>query len=273
MSIPLSGINFTTDFTFASGVGADLITEFNTALVAAGWSSVAAGSGFDLTSGTTPQGLSVVIEVRQAVANTHLGATFKDASTSPFEFIVGRLGDYRVVASPFQFFMYILGRADSTAAGGLPGELMGGVPFIPSFLAGSTSETWWARGSGRSGSLITNTFRTTVVATGQAAWCFNGQVAEAALNSQNPVLIPPRSVAQPTLTEFVWYDGSVLDSEALIAYGKTSAASSRRVPGLLWDTVLIWDEFTIDDEQTFGGYTWTNLTIDTAIPSIWIIKS
>jgi hypothetical protein len=271
MSIPLSGINVTTDFTFASGVGADLINEFSPALVAAGWSSVVAGSGFDLTSATTPQGLNVVIEVRQAIANTALGATFKDTSTSPVQLVVSRLGDYRIVANPYQFFMYILSRADPDG-GGNAGELMGGVPFIPSFLVAGTTEAWWARGSGQVPLANSETFRTSVTPDGRATWAFNGQVTAASLNTENPVIVPPRSVAQPAMTEFLWYDGSVLDAEALIAWGKTSAASDRRVIGILWDTVVIWDEFPIDDEQTFGSHTWTNITKDTAIPSIWVIK-
>jgi len=271
MSVPFSGLNVTTDFTFSSGVGTDLVLALKNALVAANWSSVVAGSGFDLTSATTPQGLSVVIEVREAVANTDLGATFKDTSTSPVQLLVGRLGDYRVVASPYQFFMYILGRADP-AGGGNYGELMGGVPFLPTFLVAGTSEAWWARGSGQVSLGIEETFRTSVAPTGRATWAFNGQVTAATLNTENPILIPPRSVAQPVLTEFMWYDSSVLDSEVLIAHGLTAAAATRRVTGILWDSVLIWDAFPYDDEQVFGGKTWVNVSSDVAVPSLWVVK-
>lgn len=267
MSVPFSGLNVTVDYTATSAT--DIMNETNAALVLANWSSVAAGGGFDVTSATTPQGHAVTVELR--ISGTAMTALFRDdtampAAADPAVRLRVNPQDMRIVASPYQFFTYEIGDpvADNRTI------LMGGVPFIPTFLEAGTTEAWWMMVS-----FTRNTFRGNVDPVGYQTAVFNGSRMEATSDDNAYLgrisIIPPRSTAGGNPSEILWYDGSALDAECLIAWGQTRDVDKKAI-GLLWDMVCIWDAFPVDDEQSFGGKTWISISTSTQTPSLWVVK-
>lgn len=271
--VPFSGVNVTSDFTVS--LKADLIAELKDAAVAADWVAVANGSGWDLTSQTTPDGLWVRWELQPdpngALENTHStfhsatlnsSTTFDLTASNPFQ----PNTPYRIVIDPYQFFVYKRGVAtpDFHAA-----ELMAGVPALPDPLSGIITEAWWAIESGGAGGPY-NTFRASVTPNGAFNnYAFNGSLGVA--STGNVRAFPPRPAHNTTPDPLLWYSGAILDSEVLIGWG-TSTPAVPRVMGLMWDAVFIWENFPFEDEQTFGGRNWVNISSATMVPSIWVVK-
>lgn len=266
MSVPFSNLNVTVDYTATSL--ADIMNETKDALVLANWSSVSAGGGFDVTSATSPQGHAVTVELR--VAGSYVTALFRDDTSMSGAYDAIRLRinpqDMRIMASPYQFFTF---EPDNPVADNQT-ILMGGVPFVPTFLEAGTSEAWWSMCSSSR-----NTFRSSVDPTGAQNAVFNGSIMTAASNDTvylgRVSIIPPRSTAGGNPSEIFWYDGSALDAECLVAWGATRDVDKKAI-GVMWDMVCIWDAFPVDDEQSFGGKTWINIGTSTQTPSLWVVK-
>lgn len=262
MSVPFSGLNVTVDHVATSV--SDYLDAINAALVSVNWGSVAAGGGYDVTSAATPQGLQVTVQFR--ISGNDINATVTNTATgtqfAPALRFFSNPQPTRIVASPYQFFVYVPGSSPAFQ------EFMVGVPFIPTFLEPSTTEAWWAMNK-RDVALAT--FRQNVIPSAGKQAAFNGTITTDSEQNSHLQIIPPRSVAGGNPSEILWYDGSCLDAECLIAYPVVAAGDQRAI-GVMWDMLCIWDAFTWDDEQSFGGKTWVNLSSDTMTPSLWLVK-
>lgn len=262
MSVPFSGLNVMDDNTPADAAG--LLTFIKDTLVAAGQSAVANGAGWDITSGTTPQGLSFMSLWQPSGANVEV--TFQDTSigtTLNFLSTPGRT--YRIVASPYQFFVYEIGASGRT--------VMAGVPFIPPPLVATTTEAWWSVAQRIAGDGDYTTFRESLTPNSpHNQYAFNGTLGTGSTGKPLIVLAQRGDTSVSNQAETLWYSGSPLDSECLCCFGKTSASVPSAM-GVMWDMVAIWDQFATDLEQSFGGKNWVNISLATvAAPSLWVVN-
>ena len=117
-------------------------------LVLAGWSSSGSSGDYTMTTATTPQSLSIKMRVwdpgsgncaRLALHNIS-GSINLDADNPIFVFPNG--STYTIIANKYQFFLFVdTGFAARTFAAG-------GVPYVPSFLEASFSESLgWLQGN------------------------------------------------------------------------------------------------------------------------------
>lgn len=262
MSIQFSGGPYVKD-TFTGSSGTAIRDGIDTALQAAGWSFVDVGGGvFDLTCPTTPQGLEVVarlntlgqVQFRNS-AGTSLGTIYSlTTSGTP---------TYTIIAHPYQFFVFV----DGAASTGSNFEVAGGVPFIPAFLTGITSECWW--------SMSVPSYRINgLIAPGYdfGSSCFNGSVAAGVSTSTGGIrwfpFISGGDGAVSVVTS--WYDNSNIVCDPLIGFGDT-ALSVKRVRGSLWDSCVIIGGYALDITDTFEGRNWQQVVSNVTSGSLWLV--
>ena len=261
MAIQYSGgPNVQADF-FGDTV-ANLKAGINTQMIAAGWSSAVSGSGFLLTSGTTPQGLACKCNLQdngsqvtmqfQNTAGTQLGYTHR--------LPVAANKRFRVIANPFQVFVFVpLVSQDGS------GATMGGVPWVPAFLTSGTTTAFWSLGDD-SGDTFRNEF---VPNSASSTYVLNVNTQTGGGLGSVRLIGVQSSVTNLGLAGS-WFNNSALIVEPMLAWGTNSSAAPVIV-GELWDAVLVMQSFPLDLATTFDTHNWTNFTDNSLTGSLYLV--
>ncbi len=279
MAIQYSGgTNINSTFTCTTGTRREIVDGISAELVAAGW-TIISGSGTGtvlLESATTPSPQNLVCRVRlhDPGSGTSAQVQFRNqgntkAQTNQFYLHPAAAKVYRVIACPYQFFVFA---SDSMTSGRT--MVSGGVPYLPSFLQGVVTECIWAQGNSinsDSSNTLYSSFRTAGF-TGYDSnqpnqWnVVNGNMVETfgvAGGGNRPgmqsLLVqqgPQHQVMQSQQTAYRWHDGSLLTYEPLIAWGLTSYNDEPLIRGQLWDAAMISGQFVADQTTTFDSNNW-----------------
>lgn len=259
MSIPISGGPYVMDDVSASS--GTVVRDFvNDSLVAAGWTSSPISGGFDVQSATTPQGLNVIVKLLSTPSWQFRSTDgSKTGSTGPFQ--TGAF-TYRIIANPYQFFVFVPGFVSTFNPSY---EVMGGVPFVPSFLTSVTSDLWWAMGSP---SFRANIFPSPVISN----FAFNSDLGSGAGTGSPRIYQPIHGGVGSGSVNIVtqWFNGANVVADSLIGWGLSSGGNPR-VRGLLWDCATILGAYTMDLEDNFEGHNWYNITSSNTAGSLWLI--
>ncbi len=266
MSIQISGGPYVKD-TFTGSSGTAIRDGIDTALQAAGWSFVDQGGGvYDLTCPATPQGLDVVARL-----NTSGQVQFRNTAGTSVGSALGLTTSgsptYTIIAHPYQFFVFVEG-ATSSGSLNTEFEVAGGVPFIPAFLTGATTECWWSMRvpSYRRNGLIAPAYDL-------GSSCFNGSMASGAAGATIGSIrwFPLVSAASGAVSVVTtWYDTSNIVCDPLIGFGNT-LITARRVRGSLWDACVIMGGYTLDITDTFEGNNWQQVVNNITSGSLWLV--
>ena len=261
MSIQFSGGPIVST-TFSGSPASDARDAINAALVAAGWSSAVVAGGFDCTSATTPQGITVVAQLRSP-ANFQVGLATVGASFvgQPSD-IISAAVPYQIICNPYQLAIFRPGLVGDDS--GSRFEFLGGAPFIPAFLTGIT-EAFFSVGVFRS------SLAPTVGIWASSIW--NALTGTGAGVGQ-PRLVWPVGTKQDSTSSIItsWYDGSRVTCDPLIGYGDNQA-TALRARGVMWDAAIILGSYTLDLTDTFEGHDWQNMTNSAAAGSLWLATS
>ena len=190
---------------------------------------------------------------------------------------------WRVVANKYQAFIMCAGGQDTTNSRDYVGF---GVPYLPSFLQGSSQiyEAAWLNGAS-----VTDTdtgfrgcFRCCLGSWGGVAQqnnyyhgnsqhLCNGNLWE--INSSNYSTNPPYagSITLITLNAAIiytqgaywyrWHDGSTFMSDPIIAWGTSSTSTASTGKGLLWDAFISSEVFQGDTKlSSINGKNWLAIT-------------
>lgn len=265
MAIQLSGAT-PRDFSFSSsGTRAELVTNFQNELTAAGWHVISGGGTGDVVmeSATTPQGLKIRVEAIDPGSGNCVQFKLRDNGglVGPVTIFLLPVGGatFRLWSNPYQFFYYLSG-TDMTKQRAL---VCGGVPWVPPFIQDilSIPYTGWLHGNGASDTdtrTLTGTFRKTVtvstIVNYSAIW--NG-VTFGVANAINVFGL----VIQTGLTNLddLWEDGTFTIFEPVLCW-QSSGFSSPVRHGQMWDAVLGTKPLDSEVRRTFGNMTWRMLT-------------
>jgi hypothetical protein len=274
MSIRYSGgpyVNST--FTQSSGTRGEIVTNVVSLLTSAGW-SVYSGSGTDVVmqSGTTAESLTMRVRVydagsgtgaRIAIKNTGGTCTSQDYYLNPG---VGKT--WRVVACPFQFFVY------TSRSGAYGGEFVAcGTPALPAWLNGVTTECAWINGNCLSdGGTVIGSFR--------ASWCAgsgdyysrwsgfrNGTLLDRAANNDyyrsGDLTMTSGGSARSSFPDIGspglwfatrWVDGSLAVYDPCVAFSVTGIGNEGFIQGQVWDGLAVNQPYKGDSIINFGGH-------------------
>lgn len=241
---------------------ADLKNAINTNLVTAGWTSSTISGGFQLTSGTSPQNL--VCKVNLLDDGTNVTVQFQDTTGALLGFThhvrPASNKRFNIIADALQFFVYV---PNVSATGN--GCVMGGVPWLPAFLTGTTTVAIWSI-SDESSSL---TFRNSLnPAPSACSFIFNSNVATGG-GQGSPQLIGVSSSVPSLGLAGLWFNNAAIICEPMLAYG-TNPAAIPFIVGSLWDAALVMQPYQLDLQTVFDSHTYTCLTDNNANGSLFV---
>lgn len=267
-------INFT--FTDA-GTRASLVSNLETQLAAAGWSTISGGGTGDvlMKSAVTPDGLSIRVRLLDPGSGNCAQFTILNNAgtlTSQIYFLLPGSFDWRIVANKYQFFMFRRGAAQRVASRAV---LAAGTLWVPSFVLstmGSDLDAGWAMGNGVTDTTTaaqtwrnmlgwnsggTNTFRMSSLWT---SFMLNYTVQ----NSEMPRFkLPVRGhTAGTTFPISQWQDDSYFQEEAVIGWSpdSTTTTIAGKWKGQLYDALVLAARVDGESTITFDGHTWIAIT-------------
>ena len=276
MAIQYSGSVRTS--TFSPSTKQNIIDNVETALLAAGWTTISghATTNLLMQSGTTPQGFAARIRLKDNGGNcvtfslestdgslvggnsTTVGGAFVQPGTSQ---------TFRIVCSAYQAFLFV------TPYSGVNRSFAGfGVPYVPSWVAATTTQLAWMMGDGQNDTDANNrgSFRTFLLFSGGAGAGAPSQQAmyDSVLWGTNfnglLGLIGLASYVCPTMasggTGYRWQNNAALIIDPLIAWGDTASNVEAKFKGQLWDAVVSTDAYSPDTAATFDSHNWIVLT-------------
>jgi hypothetical protein len=265
MSIQVSGTD-PLDQTFVSdGTRAQLVSQFQTVLDAAGWSVVSGGGSSDviMESATTPQGLKIRMEAIDPGTGNCAQFKIRDSGivvgTQTLFMKPVNSAAFRIWADKYQFF-YFLSGGDTSAQRCF---ICGGTPWIPDFLMDNMAFPYggWIHGNGATDTdtrgilnSLRNKFLISQLVDYSAIW--NG----AAFGSGSTTGVFGL-VVQTGITNFddLWEDGTFTMFEPIICWQSGSFTQPVR-HGQLWDAVLTSKPLDSEVKRVIAGKTWRNVT-------------
>jgi hypothetical protein len=269
MSIQLTGV-LPIDFTFTSaGTRAELVSNFQTQLVAAGWTVISGGGSGDvvLESAVTPQGIKIRVEALDPGSGNCAQFKIKDDASlvgPTTMFLLPVNGSvFRLWANKYQFFYFLTG-TDMTKQRAF---VCGGVPWIPFFIQDLLTNPYagWLHGNGTSdgdthglSATFRKVFTANVVTNYSALW--NG----AALGNTN-LANKFGLIVQYGLTSLddMWEDGTFTLFEPILIW---EGALGTVRHGQMWDAALTSKPLDSEIRRAFGGQTWRNITHQNTSP-------
>lgn len=277
MAIQYSGNAQTS--TFTPSVKQDIINDVETALLAAGWTTISGHGTTNLLmqSATTPQGFAIHVRLKDnggtcvtfSLESTD-GVLVGGNSTTAGIFLNPNSGGYvyRVVCNKYQAFIY------ATPDPGVGRTFAAfGVPYVPSWVASMTTRVGWLQGNAVSDTDTTNepSFRSGLsggTAFGSnmanqamfnsAIWSFNSNSSNMTGIIGIPAYVCPTGAS--TSTGYRWENNSALLIDALISWGDTASNVEARFKGQLWDALVSTDAYAGDDTATIDTHNWIVVT-------------
>jgi len=260
---------------------ATLAAQLIAALGNAGWTTVDVTGGTTLLqSATTPQGLSCRFAVidpgdpdvcvqTQFRTTDELLQQGKGGYLQPGFVANERLGTFVFVGNPYQFFVLPM-RRNANLNTTRRDTLMGGLPWLPTFLVGTVTAAIWTlnNGSYDTTSIWENdfTFKQTFgpgtpnERNGCAWTVLNGASFQPDNSNETPdvlprIIIPSGARLDQPTAAYRWYDNSFLQSDALLAFDAVSGGEAK-VVGQLWDTVFISGQKWPGSVINMDGHNW-----------------
>lgn len=265
--------------TFSPSVKQDIINDVETALLAAGWTTISGHGTTNLLmqSAATPQSLQINVRLKdnggtcvtfslENTAGTVVGAN----STTAGGGFLSPAGSptYQVVASKYQAFIY------ATPYTGLKQSYVAfGVPYVPSWITGLTALAWM-HGNAQNDTDSTNrqtfrnSFRVAAGSPGSQQVIINGSTWTDNSGNQNNgniclaalALNPQNSGSGAAYVVTSWSNGSALLVDAIIAWGTASSSATGMYRGQLWDACISTSPYAADSTANFDSHTWTVVT-------------
>ena len=279
--------------TFTSdGTKQSLINSMETALLAAGWTTVSGHATTNLLMQThaTPYPLQANFRFKdnggtgiqislENTAGSLAGAnsTSAGASITPVNTRV-----FRIIANPYQFCIVAVGifTTSSTYA-------FGCVPYVPSFLTGVTAAGFIISDASVDNDTNTNRtkWRTQLIQSGGSFTSPNQQLLwNSSLNQNNNSGSPNQggaSLIQLLIPMMAWYGSigvslgtfaqpyrwaglQIHSCDPLVSWGLTSANDEPLIRGQIWDATVVCDAYAGDTTSSWDGHNWFALTANNA---------
>lgn len=276
LTIQYSGNAQTSTFTVTTKQ--NIIDSIETALIAAGWTTISghATTNLLMQSATTPQGFAINVRLMDnagvsvdfSLESTDGTLVGTNTTSQAGGFLQPNAGwVYQVICNKYQAFIF------ATPDPGVPCSYVGfGVPFLPTWMTAITTRVGWMHGngvtdnpaSGGGSSFRTSLFGFTGGSTG-AMECLYNSVLWYGQGSNSPaqLLIPTFTApaAQTNGTGYRWESGAALITDALIGWAATSySAGEAKFKGQIWDACVTTDAYTSDLTTTFDSHNWQVLT-------------
>lgn len=277
MSIQYSGSAHSTSF--VASTKQDIINGIETALLAAGWTTISGHLTTNLVmkSATTPQGLAMRINVKDN-GNTCAVVSIQGASGTPAALNGTANGaqllppdTFKVICNAYQAFVF------TASPTGVRKFAAWGVPFVPSFLT-PPSDLCWLMGNAVSD---TDTSLKASFRNSPSSDSFSGlyPLTQAIIGTSvvidSGVGNQSEGIALCTISLFnrvssdlgveappVWSDAEAILYDALIGWGinQTLAEQASRIRGQLWDACCIAAAVPGDTPTTFDTHNWIAVT-------------
>jgi hypothetical protein len=264
--------------TFAGATKQNLIDGIETALLAAGWTTVSGHLTTNLlmqtaTSAGTGQGLSGRIRFKDNAGNgiqlsaessSGLRAHSNDTSGS-IHLQPGTAKTFRVLATPYHFFVF------TSAPVAAKEFAAGGILYVPPNLQGLVTEAVWLIGNGDrdNNATLYNSWRTVLWT--QANWqgiCNTSMSSHA--NDGNTyagdiaLVVPSAAVLSPSAGGAVVYryhNDDLVQADPLVAWGLTGVSGQEsKIKGQLWDAVVVSGNPLVDSVVSIGGHNYWVIT-------------
>lgn len=267
---------------YVGGVGSGSLVSGSSGLLSLLYPSMR-GGGYVFQSQLTPQGFQCEVRVgddglysesypgaqSKATAIQMGGVGFTDPGMVHTMPNIGKELRYRIVAHPFQLFIYVIGistRIDVNGYGAGGSNYMGGVPFVDPSNLRVTTGIWWDMSNTDGGMSAGPSFRGSIEAgTGSYSSHFNGVTKGIQAAGIGGVRLLPVLGANTynygTLWDQgnIWMNGAYSVTDPNIAWGD-SYSSWPKVRGKLWDALIFQCGLNLGLVKSMGGYVWENIT-------------
>lgn len=260
--------------TFSPTTRQHIVDNITTNLQTAGWSAISGtpGSSGDVTmeSAATPAGAKIRFRFLEPGSGNCAQVTMKHSSGTPTSQIAYCLpsNTWRIVADQYQFFAFMTGGSNATAA---RSQVLGGVLYTPSFVSVSSGDAVaWMQFVGTSDADTTATrvsFRRMLRGGGSSSAAPNSNMFGSTLvettSSQNGglgmVVLQGGYVAGSSF--YRWEDTTLLLYEPLVGWATGSAIGNEgRIKGQLWDAIVVSGAWTSETTVTFDGHSFLAIT-------------
>lgn len=257
----------------------DLINAIETALLAAGWSTVSGHNTTNLLmlSATTPQGLAGRLRVKDnagtcvtlSIENANSTLAGGNSTTNGCYLNPGSASKtYRVIANKYQFFIFT---ARVTPAREF---VAGGVIFVPPALSGVITAGMWIHGNNNADANTTlhATFRTRLASSSSGIDVTNMQTLTNATlwdwanSTDSTNAFGGHKLPVPSLSEnqgvacYRWHDGAADIVDAVISWGLAGKTDEGQKRGQLWDAFISTESYQADSSVSYDGHTWLAIT-------------
>lgn len=281
MSVQYSGNAQTSSFTPA--VRQDIINSIETALLAAGWTTVSGHSTTNLLmqSAVTPQGFAMRVRLKDNGGNC---VNFSIESTDGV--IVGdnttnnnggsldpSRGMYRIICNKYQAFVYTTPFTANNNS-----FVAFGVPYVPATIAALVTRIGWMQSNSHgdsSGDYPLTCFRCQLCPTNAAgfnlsnqqmmlnalfsgAYNQGGDWAQSGIGLMGLQLFSENRIS----TGYRWLNGQAVLYDAIIGWATTGFGNNAegRLVGQLWDAVVASDTYNGDMSMAFDTHNWATVT-------------
>jgi hypothetical protein len=276
MSIQYSGNAQTSTFTCSTKQ--NIIDNVETALLAAGWTTISGHGTTNLLmqSATTPQGFAINVRLKDnggtcvtfSIETTSGSLTGANSTSTGGGFLNPAAGTYRVTCNKYQAFIYQIPYSSGTSR-----TYVGfGVPWVPSWVAASTSALGWMHGNAETDTDTNERtgFREQLSPLGGAAVgaceclynvsLWNDNTSSAAQGVPSIPNFLGQANNGSSQNQYRYENGAAFLFDALICWGAGGSTNEGKAKGQLWDAVVSSDAYTADSTTSFDGHNWITLT-------------
>lgn len=269
MAIQYSGGTYV-NTTFTGDTKANINSNIQTQLTAAGW-SVVSGSGTTnllmqtaAASGSGNQGRVRFKDnggscIQVSIENVGSSVASASATNSGGHLLPAAAKTFRIIATKFHFFCFTPG---SSAAREF---VMAGILWVPTFLHGVLNTAIYMSSNSLNDSSSTTgaSFRTSLKTSGSGVQCSNqATIMNAGLYQKNDSSGTHTADVQLVVTHganleqfdraYRWHDNSLMIVEPLFAVGAAVTSDEAVIRGQLYDCCVIIDSFSADVTTSFS---------------------
>lgn len=267
------GTNVNTTFVTTTGTRAEVVAGLEAALTTAGWSTISGGGTGNvlMESATTPQSLKCRVRINDPGSGAAAEIYMRDAAGShiqatPMWFRSTAGETVRVIANRYQFIMKTDGASDKGKF------VMGGVPWIPSFIA--ATEIIYGQGNstsaGETGASNCDFNHRLATDGGQGCHQYNnygGTVWEINANTSGQIaglqqflVVHGAGFSTPVQTGVKWKDNSFFISDSILCWGDAAQTDEAKCVGQVWDAAVLSSPFAADTTISFDSKNWRAIT-------------
>ena len=189
---------------------------------------------------------------------------------------------FRVIATQYHFLVFYPGALSAGRQ-----FVMGGMLYVPSFLAGVTDQGYLFSNSQLDSSATASNGNIRVgpntnTNTGNWQMIWNSNLLNNANNNNATgvgcpqLVIATRPESSAAAASYRWANDDINTSDILHSSGLTATSDEGKIKGQFFDMVYIADAFAVDSTDIFNSHDWFNLTNNnTSFPrgGIWVATS